>query len=326
MIGEQFDLFIKFREYIPEQYRRYIQQARLFNFDLLPTESLAFGLENMEEASFNFVLPFPVVAVEDKISCVIVWDTDKTAVGTDKKRGIIEIANMYNYTNEGAYRITPDETRFGITEESSSQYNKQFRKQFTKETSPISIRCGYISAEWEGTRWKGQSDLLLSIIVHQDGNIIDLMDYPEKSAAIQNDFFRGAITAIEELTRISSPHTFIVEEKSINNNKKKRKYVPAAERSIYTVLRPDAIRKLMKLPEPERTDKRTILERRAYIRREHTRTLRNEERFGDNVGKIINVKRAYVPAIWHGPESSVVNKKQYRVILDLPKQLRDSCE
>src|ERR1035438_2025859 len=97
-----FDQFLKLVElYIP-QYKYIAEQARLFVFDIIPHESLPTNVPNWFDNSL-FILPFPVTAVEDKASLMIVIDQKPNAIGLSIERRVIEV--LYNGTDINAFSV-----------------------------------------------------------------------------------------------------------------------------------------------------------------------------------------------------------------------------
>jgi len=337
MMGKNFDLFIEHREHIPEYLRRYINQAKLFIFDMFPTET--FNLEHIDEIndlSFNFCLPFPVVAVEDKTSCVILWDVENNSVGIENRRGMMEISNTENYLEDEAYKITSQDIANGITEGTKKDDQEGLRKLADEMGSyPKIFRFGYGSLSWEKEirKWKGETKIEICDYIFDSGLKIDFEEQSRTSIeayrAMETDFMRGMITPYEELLKMSSRNYFILEKipKPKKKKKKKRKFLKSHERPICTVVTPKKARKIMGIASPkskEEGDKRQIKERRAYVRREHDRELRSPK-FTKKQGEIINVKRTYVPAIWRGESTKDCENHFYKVILNLPKGVIESC-
>lgn len=322
-----FDLFIQHRDMFPPKFRTYVQRARLFQFDLMPTETMCgFSTDLIDGLSYDFFLPFPVVAVEDKVSCVIVADIEKESIGLNVPRIFMEVAPLVNYTKDGAYKLQSTATDDEITKD--KERRDMLAKHMQEGTAyPHVVRYGFTHIEWstEYKKWKAYSKLGGSFIIRKDG-IYDMTKIPTlKMDDIVDDFCRACVTAYEELIHLSSPQKFILMTMNkSNDNKQHIKYKLARERPLYTVLTPQQIRKIIKKDEPiPEHDKqgRVILERRAHIRREHTRTLKNEK-FKDKIGQVINVKRAFVPAIWRGEYEHEDSINRYRVLLDISANMK----
>jgi len=329
-MGVNFDLFIKHREYVPENLRRYINQAKLFVFDSYPTQSLdGVPFEDVESMSYNFCLPFPVVAVEDKTSCTIIWDLDKNVVGMDHERGMMEIIDTRNYLASESFSISSQDKDMGITENDRKE-SIDGLKGFAEEMGgyPILFRSGRCSLDWEGSiqKWKGNSRIDDCIYYGANGIKHDLLDADVSIwEAANTDFLRGMITSYEWMLRMSVVHQFI-QEKKPKKKIKRTKYLKSSERPTYTVVSPNKARKTMGVKSSSSSigSGKRVKERRAHVRREHVRVLRSEV-FTKKRGKSVSVRRSYIPAIWEGKNIGEDSKHFYRVILDLPKGIRDSC-
>jgi len=334
-MGNNFDLFIKYRDYIPEQLRRYINRARLFEFDLYPTETIdLMSKDEVKELADSFCLPFPVVAIEDKTSCVILWDKFKNSVGIEFSRGMIEIIDTENYLKDEAFKLTSQDIENGINEKNMRE-SKDMLKDIAKKTGgfPVVLRTGYGVVRWidQIKKWEGKVDVRSCVYIMKNGEVLDfitnLKNNPRERISVDTDCMRGMTTAYEELLRMSSRNQFIL-EKSPKKASKNTKYLKSHERPVYTVLNPNKARKVMRLPEPivdKPIGKKKTKERRAYVRAEHERFL-GSEKFTKKQGQTVSVKRTYVPAIWRGNFCSETESHFYKVILDLPKGIRESCD
>lgn len=330
-MGKNFDLFIDHKNQFPEHLRKYIVRAKLFEFDCFPTETLDEAYyKEIPELTYNFCLPFPVVAVEDKTSCVILWDQQKDSVGIEHERGMMEVADTRNYLDEKSFKLSSQDKLRGRTEKEHDTARESLTHIANRFGEyPVMIRWGQGTLNWRSDirKWRGSGETLgAKYLLPKKEDALDLMklirEDPSYKDHLDTDMMRGLITSYEELLRMSVKTLFIQETKP--KKQSKNKYRKTFERPVYTVLRPDAARRSMGLKSPKRTKSGEIRERRAHIRREHTRELRSEV-FKHKQGQTVEVRRAYIPAVWEGPSESEDNKHYYRVILDLPKGLRDSC-
>lgn len=312
-MGEQFDRLVKYRSHFPEGLRKYIRMARLFCFDMLPTEtSTSSEWEQWGKYSPDFTLPFPVTAIEDRVSCVIMYDLEPNVIGLSQTRGVLEAVSMRALLQPGAFAGSLPELPFDEHKKMEAAYS---------EFDATAVRWGTIQVDWDAgiNKWVGTSDSRF----HVEGTLMvdERKDVPPIDAvalcpeAANRDFERAGITAYEELLRLSEPSTFLLER--LPKKTTSSKYRKSFERPNYTVLHPGAIRQLLKLPtpEPDKDEKgRVILERRAHWRSEHTRTLRSE-RYGDRRGEVLEIPRSYVSAFWKGPSEATIGGHHYRVIL-----------
>ncbi|MBD3407366.1 MAG: hypothetical protein GF411_14715 [Candidatus Lokiarchaeota archaeon] len=132
--GDNFNLLVQYRHHFPEELRRHIRTARLFCFDMLPTESFdGLDADTVNEHMNTLCLPFPVTAIEDRVSCTILWDLEPGAVGVDKPRGIMEVARIENYLQDGAFE---DGSISGEMIDDLKEWSK-------KQRLPVSVRWGH---------------------------------------------------------------------------------------------------------------------------------------------------------------------------------------
>lgn len=278
----------------------------------MPTETGAdFHFDRWKEYTDDFTLPFPVVAVEDKVSCGIMWDCEHEAQGIGVKRGFMEAVALENVCQPGAFKTADD---VAMLTELSPEW---------RETGTTSIRWGYITADWRETdcKWlcsEVGSKLEGSLVVqlNKDRRPLDLLSFAgDASGEAYTDFKRAALTVYEELLRLMDPGVFVLERSPLRQSKER--YKRSEERPNYTILRPGAIRRYLQLPqqaEQKDHEGRVITERRAHWRREHTRTLRSAK-YGDRQGETLSIPRSFIPALWYGESEATVGKHHYRVIL-----------
>jgi len=312
-----FDLFVRYSNFVPSTLRKLINRARLFSFDIYPTQTMElFDCASLATQKHEFHLPFPVVAVEDKVSCGIVWDLKKDAVGFGSPRGFMEMSVTENYIDERAYTV-PSDSPFSHTAADVREAAKALKDKY-----PYTFRSGIAQINWnaEIDKWESRGQLFNCVMFGKDGmrgECLNMTDIPDSEDVALHDFLRASITMIEELLQISDPARFILERRAGADSKGKRrsrKYTLSSERPLYTVLRPREARMVMGLPEPAPKVEggRTIVERRAHWRREHERELKSD-RFKEK--KTIKIDRMYIPALWNGPDSSTLGDHVYKVLL-----------
>jgi hypothetical protein len=133
---------------------------------------------------------------------------------------------------------------------------------------------------------------------------------------------RNVAVAMEEVMLFNTPERFIVEDlspeafragerararKQRERDPKTKRILPSTERPIYVLLTPDEIRERFHFPTP------TGGVKRAHERRRHLRTYPDDPaRWPQAHGKVV-----VIPASWVGPSEVRVNKRRYRVMLDL---------
>lgn len=120
-----------------------------------------------------------------------------------------------------------------------------------------------------------------------------------------------AVKQLYDLATINTLDRFIVEiAPSGAHPVKGKKFIPRShQRPEYIILHPKEIRKLMRLPDLDSSDKAS---RAGHERRAHLRCYPNDKKRWPNMaGKTIQIA-----AIWIGPSEAEFDGKQYRVILD----------
>jgi hypothetical protein len=135
----------------------------------------------------------------------------------------------------------------------------------------------------------------------------------EASVAIGDSAGRNALTALEEVMWFNAPGRFVLEavpegyERAIKKGVTKKKIIRSDFRPRYTLLTPQEIRKVMKLPPSEPTGRKQS----PHERRRHKRYLR-AERYTHKRFQWVDVDAA-----WIGPEEAKVGNMRYKVRLDL---------
>lgn len=146
-------------------------------------------------------------------------------------------------------------------------------------------------------------------------------------------FMRNVSTAYEELIYFNSPTRFILKETKIlkkkpKSNKNKNHIRRSNERPIYTVLKPEEIRRRLNLPTGYTGKSHSSP--RPHERRRHFRFLSSDRYrynekgeelprkiipYGDRKGEEY-YKKIDIPATWIGPSEAVVGSHRYRVVLE----------
>lgn len=154
---------------------------------VLPREQ---DLQSMSEVSINFRLPYPITAIEDNASCVVLIDPKLDLKGLDEHRLFIDCmplhANPQHFNDPAAVQALCDSL------------------ELTLATGVYGISMGMISspAQRQGS-WLAMSQLLWVVtgsLTQQRSTIADFeaLSEPVKTA-IQTGSTRNAMTAIEEI-------------------------------------------------------------------------------------------------------------------------------
>ncbi|MDX1701713.1 MAG: hypothetical protein R3250_13890 [Melioribacteraceae bacterium] len=292
-----------------------VDQARLFHFPGRPHEFLPKELDDktVEFLSKEFMLPFPCVCVEDTAGAVFLIDFKKNIKGINKLRAYIDIVPFHTPASE-----------FGdINRKDEKQYNQLIKEHPDAQKNLYIITAG----ELEEIKFVSGKDFysvgsLRRVIVaavdeHRPKNII-LKDasHPNLSVAFDPRMLqqhleaslKNAMTAVQEILYANTPNKFIMQSKPTRLMKKKPgKLLRSTQRPIYTILKPNEIRKIMKI----KINSGSGGTRGAHDRRAHPRTFHSEF-YKEMQGKTI-----MIPATWVGPSEAKVGKRRYKVMLNM---------
>lgn len=291
-----------------------LREAQLFQFpgrahEVLPKE---FTEEEERLLMDTFFLPFPVVAIEDTASCVVLWDTRPDQQGlVDSKRMFIEAMPVH---------VMAEEYANGATDE--DKMASDALRMMPKET--VLISAGTLDtmrpslpedgADWTPGKVWVQGFVTVIAMVGPSGFVqppLILDPDNEKHLEMAKIGLRHARTAVEEVMYFNTPSRFVVERRPVSVPKRQYgKVKPSDMRSTYTLLTPIEIRKVLRIggSSGESSGDRT---QSPHVRRRHFRVLR-ADRYVHKKGQTITI-----PATWVGPEKAQVSGHIYRVRLDL---------
>jgi hypothetical protein len=312
-----------------------LRNAKLFEFPEVPHKVLPKQYtEDPEWLEDSFFLPFPIVAVEDKASCVVLWDTIPKQTGTQIERGFIECLHLS--TPLSHFREFSD----------GMELSPEMRELGRKQNCLVSI--GGIHSmkvfpggrEFIGNGYLKRADLaskrgmVVRNIVHEMEKIkvaikndrIRFKDYENEfdSEAITRAALTNAYATVQEILHFNQPHKFILEESPLKTKKKQLKIPRSGQRPKYTLLTPRKIRERMGLKNPHNRKSPIIHERQR-----HYRWLSAENYSKDKDGKPLPKKtipigprkgQSYYKYViigptWVGPSKNVYKNKHYKVIL-----------
>lgn len=161
---------------------------------VLPREQ---DLQSMSEVSINFRLPYPITAIEDNASCVVLIDPKPDLKGLDEQRLFIDCmplhADPQHFNDPAAVQALCDSLEVKL---SAGVYG---------------ISMGMISspAQRQGS-WLAVSQLLWVVtgsLTQQRTTIADFEALPESvKTSIQTGTTRNAMTAIEEVIALRRSH------------------------------------------------------------------------------------------------------------------------
>lgn len=150
-----------------------------------------------------------------------------------------------------------------------------------------------------------------------------LWRWAHEVAAIRRNIIFSTFTDFAQLHAVNQPRNFILEEAPVNVEKimRSKTYPKTSERPLYVILSPRAIRKRMRIPEPEVI--KDGVKVTPHERRGHFRVLRADrfKRAADG-----SYKKLWIDSTWVGASENVVDGRRYRVILDELKPLEIGTE
>jgi hypothetical protein len=282
--------------------RTILEEAKLFTFDKIPHEHLS-----KTKPDFDldlFALPFPITAIEDAASLIILIDSQVHQTGLNIERNFIEFME------------------YGKNSEAFSNINlaPQLREHHDEYMQMLDQLKGYLVVN-EGvvrevvadeTQWLSDTSLKQIHLIDRSGKLRSTRDPSEIPLDDVKAANGNVITALEELMTLFTPERFILETKPVLTDKQARllakgKKIPRSDqRPIYTILTPGEIRDKIEVKLQDQIDKKSPI---PHERRAHLRRLRKESGYKED--KIIRVK-----ASWIGVSEKTVGNKRYRVVLE----------
>lgn len=317
--------------------RPFLHDARLFDFPYRPHEVLPKEFPDAERRAFfaeHFFLPFHAVAVEDKASVVVLVDAEQDQKGLMGRRYFVEGLPLHD-ADPLAWRpeeqalirdrlgrdsgMPPDSlvVTAGVLDGMEMAADNKFHVQGEVGTCLLATPNAVVMSfdrEFRRTReYLGSTD----VAMHLRGETRAAEEEAMRAATLRN-----VAVAMEEVMLFNTPERFIVEDVSPEafrageraQARKQRERDPmakrilrSAERPIYVLATPDEIRERFHFPTP------TGGVKRAHERRRHLRTYPDDPaRWPTAHGRTV-----VIPASWVGPSEIKVNKRRYRVMLDL---------
>jgi len=275
------------------------QEAKIFDFPATSHKILPKKIDKKELDFIKeyFILPFPVVAVEDTATCTILADTRKDQIGPFEDRFFLDCVPASTPISE-----------FREDEQEHLRVNEALGLNLKGDQ--LFITGGmYRFIEMNESRYLSNVQLQFMILASKDR----VYASPEELKRFIDDSTRrsaamNAKTALEEIMYFNNPKHFILESAPVKQRSKEKKLARSHERPKYFLLTPQVIREKLSLPEPISEERKSPA---AHERRRHIRTLKSE-RFTKKRGQKI-----FIPATWVGPKEAVVKNRRYKVRLDL---------
>lgn len=280
-----------------------LEKTALFEFPFRAHEAVTPGRFGQEDLD-RFFLPFPRVAIEDKASCIFLFDGIPNQIGLSEPRAFFEVSSLAGSDDPEAYS-------------GGLELDPEMR-QWARQEGFYQIAMGRIFAmklPQERINYKASACVDHVFVVNGKNEILADMGMQDlKVTPGGEESCRGiignAITAIEELLLINSDPSYFIFEKSPAKPRKSKagRITRSPDRSRYIPLKPEAIRKVMGL---DRGATESAATKRPHERRRHWRLL-TSERFTHKKGQ-----QVLVDACWVGPTEAVIGKTLYRVRLDI---------
>ena len=280
-----------------------LEQTALFEFPFRAHEAVAPGRFCQDDLD-RFFLPFPRTAIEDKASCIFLFDGTEKQVGLTEPRAFFEVSALAGSDDPEAY--------------SRGMQIDPAMRQMARQEGLHQIAMGRIFSLHLP---EGAVDYMASACVDQlivingrnevqvDMGVQELQAAPGAEQACRG-VIGNVITAIEELLLIKSDPTYFIFEKSPAKTRKSKpgRITRSPDRCRYIPLKPEAIRKVMGL---DLSGAEGTNVKRPHERRRHWRLL-SSDRYKHKQGQ-----RVLVDACWVGPTEAVIGKVRYRVRLDI---------
>lgn len=316
--------------------RPFLHDARLFDFpykahEVVPKE---YPLEQRAFLAEHFFLPFHAVAIEDKASTLVLVDTEAEQKGLAGRRYFIEYLPSADL----------DPTAWRPEEQELIRASMAAKNPLPLDSG--NVASGYIEHVQftpEG-QWMCKGEIATSFLATPDRVLLSMhkerkqtQEYlaspdvarhlrgearAKQEEAMRAATLRNVMVAMQEVMLLNTPERFIVEvatpeavlaeqrgqaKKRRTRDPKARAILHSDERPIYVLLTPHEIRERFHFPVPAGGIKT------AHERRRHLRTYPDDPaRWPKAHGKVI-----VVPSVWVGPSEVRVEKRRYRVMVDL---------
>ncbi len=297
-----FDKFCGIVEKLFPEKRMILEEAKLFTFKKIPHEHLPKTKPDFDLELFS--LSFPITAIEDAASLVILIDDKKDQTGLNVQRNFIEFME-YGKNSEAFSNVN-------LSPE-LQEHHDEFMQMLEELKGHVVVHEGVIrKIIAQGTEWLTDASLEQVHLIDRSGKLMSSrspseIPFDDVKAASGN-----AVTALEELMTLYTPERFVLEVNPVLTDKQARllakgKKIPRSDqRPIYTILTPGEIREKMGVRLQDEIDRKSPA---PHERRAHLRRLRKESGYKED--KIIRVK-----ASWIGVSEKTVGNKRYRVILE----------
>jgi hypothetical protein len=277
-----------------------LQRAHLFEFpgDSHAVLPRAFDAETAEILSESFFLPFPTIAIEDPVSCVILFDTVDGQKGVG---GVRRFAECMPLDHKHLSRAAKNDPR-----------DLERLKSWPVGLSQIAfgtVESFHVSADNPPLLISGHVDRL--ILCNKQRVYATDISTPFSVEQANNSILTNVRTAFEELFYFNNPGRFVVERTDLTTRPQPPhlKIRRTSHRPRYILLTPDEIRERIKREDAPEGGRKLET---GHDRRRHWRWLRSER-----YSEAVRAKPLLIPATWVGPSTGTFEKSRYRVRLDL---------
>jgi len=296
-----------------------LRDAKIIDFPYVPHEVLNDRLsqDEVDQLRDRFFLPFPVIAIEDKASCVVLWDSVMKQEGCSEARYFVECL-PYSLRDPSAFDLSVE----GKAKEELHAKLHSAASKVEGLADAVVVVIGRLDrlqyATTESFCWSGNVEV--AIVANKEKILVSHNTLKNAAGAagwdaVNEMSMRNASAAIHEVFMVNSPDRFILEKTTDGVRKAERKKQGTVlrrshERPTYTLLKPEQIREKLATAKPDYQEGlRPQFE--GHERRRHFRTLRSD-RFVHAQGKVLTI-----PATWVGPTEATSGKTHYRVCLEL---------
>ena len=257
--------------------RQAARNARVFIFEGRPEKP---PLDELNEMAETFHLPFPFVACEDVGSCVLISVND-----IDRRPGL-SVPRPF---------VLAQRNKIGDSIYVGIVTAVKYVEAVVGSNSNVGI---YEELRMYG-RHSGEREWI--------GGELNIKDIPTDELSL---LAKHLDTAYLQLIAALSPRNFVLETTptAFRPEKRPKKIPRLHQRPSYTLLRPNEIRRRMRLPEPVGDGSTPA----PHERRGHWRLLRDERYKRAEDGSI---RRIWIDSMWIGPTENIVGNKKYKVIL-----------
>lgn len=326
-----------------------MENARVFQYDAAGQEiaKLVPKLKTADDVPEKFHLPFPITALEDREGCTIAIDirhdnkaprgwlnaaqvienfAEDVVVGRNQPRLLIDIKTGNSFEEYKISGLPKNSVSIiiGLANPTAASLSDKF---ITRAFAALYVDPGRDEVLDLFRMYRIDPDTHHSKLAKTTADyyskgtqVTDKMTDSERIyMTVVYDLMNSVKVAIPEVMVLNHAERFVVEvhPKGYDPSKKNKRILLTHERPVYTVLRPLEARRYMGLPDPEEVkeaeegsrEKRKIWERRAHLRRAHTR------RHPQDPEKVVKVKESFVRAVWHGPSENEHKGRIYKVLL-----------